>query len=109
MFLKPSGYTGKTPRGGEPGSNGLLFDREGRLILCQHGDRRLARLEADGSFTTLADRYDGKRLNSPNDAVFTSDGSLYFTDPSYGLEGGNKSPLKELPFNGVYRLSPRAR
>ena len=106
QFLKPSGYTGKTPRGGEPGSNGLLFDKQGRLILCQHGDRRVARLEADGSFTTLADRYDGKRLNSPNDAVFHSDGSIYFTDPSYGLEGGNGSPLKELPYNGVYRLAP---
>ena len=106
-FLKPSGYTGKTPRGGEPGSNGLLFDKQGRLILCQHGDRRIARLETDGSFTTLADKYDSKRLNSPNDAVFKSDGSLYFTDPSYGLEGGNRSPLKELPFNGVYRLSPQ--
>ncbi len=106
VFLKPGGYTGKTPRGGEPGSNGLLYDREGRLILCQHGDRRLARLESNGSFTTLADRYDGKRLNSPNDAVFHSDGSIYFTDPSYGLEGGNRSPLKEIPFNGVYRLSP---
>ena len=106
VFLKPSGYTGKAPRGGEPGSNGLLFDKQGRLILCQHGDRRVARLEADGSFTTLADRYDGKRLNSPNDAVFHSSGALYFTDPSYGLEGNNQSPLKELPFNGVYRLAP---
>ena len=106
VYLKPSGYTGQTPRGGEPGSNGLLFDRQGRLILCQHGDRRLARLEADKSFTTLVDRYEGKRLNSPNDAVFHSDGSIYFTDPPYGLEGGNKSPLKELPFNGVYRLKP---
>ena len=106
VFLKPSGYTGKTPRGGEPGSNGLLFDRAGRLVLCQHGDRRVARLEADKSFTTLADRYDGKRLNSPNDAVYHSNGSLYFTDPPYGLEGGNQSPLKEVPFNGVYRLSP---
>ena len=106
QFLKPSGYTGAKPRGGEPGSNGLLFDKEGRLVLCQHGDRRVARLEADGSFTTLADRYDGKRFNSPNDAAFRSDGSLYITDPSYGLEGGNKSPLKELPYNGVYRLDP---
>ena len=106
QFLKPSGYTGKTPRGGEPGSNGLLFDREGRLILCQHGDRRIARLESDGSFTTLADRYDGKRFNSPNDATYKSDGSLYFTDPPYGLEGLNKDPKKETPFNGVYRLKP---
>ena len=107
LFLKPSGYTGKAPRGGEPGSNGLLFDRAGRLILCQHGDRRLAVLEADRTFTTLVDKYEGKRLNSPNDATIRSDGSIYFTDPSYGLEGGNKSPLKELPFNGVYRLSPK--
>ncbi|WP_435019023.1 SMP-30/gluconolactonase/LRE family protein [Tundrisphaera sp. TA3] len=105
VFLKPSGYTGKEPRGGEPGSNGLLFDKDGKLILCQHGDRRIARLEADGSFTTLADRFEGKRFNSPNDAVLHSDGSIYFTDPSYGLEGGEKSPLKEIPFNGVYRLA----
>ena len=105
-FLKPSGYTGDQPRKGEPGSNGLLFDKEGRLVLCQHGDRRVARLEADGSFTSLADKYNGKRFNSPNDAAYRADGSLYFTDPSYGLEGGNKSPLKELPFNGVYRVEP---
>ncbi len=106
VFLKPSGYTGKAPRGGEPGSNGLTLDREGRLILCQHGDRRVARLEADGSFKTLANKFEGKRFNSPNDAVYASDGSLYFTDPPYGLEGGNRSPLKEIPFNGVYRLAP---
>jgi gluconolactonase len=105
QFLKPSGYTGPTPRGGEPGSNGLLRDRGGRLILCQHGDRRVARLEPDGRFTTLVDRYEGKRLNSPNDGVFKSNGDLYFTDPPYGLEGQNKDPKKELPFNGVYRLA----
>lgn len=103
VFLDPSGYTGTTKRGGEPGSNGLLFDPENRLVLCQHGDRRVARLEADGKFTTLADKFEGKRFNSPNDAVYHSDGSLFFTDPSYGLEGGNKSPLKEIPHNGVYR------
>ncbi len=106
VFLKPSGYTGKAPRGGEPGSNGLVFDPQGRLVLCQHGDRRVARLEADGSFRTLADRFDGKRFNSPNDAVFASDGSVLFTDPPYGLEGGNGSPLKEIQFNGVYRVAP---
>lgn len=105
VFLKPSGYTGSTPRGGEPGSNGLVMDPEGRLVLCQHGDRRVARLEADGKFTTLADRYEGKRFNSPNDAVFKSNGDLYFTDPSYGLLKGNDDPAKELKFNGVYRLS----
>ena len=105
VFLKPSGYTGTTPRGGEPGSNGLLMDSQGRLILCQHGDRRVARLEAGGTFTTLADRYNGKRFNSPNDGVFKSNGDLYFTDPPYGLIGLNADPAKELDFNGVYRLS----
>jgi gluconolactonase len=105
VFLKPSGYTGSTPRGGEPGSNGLLMDSQGRLILCQHGDRRVARLESGGGFTTLADRYDGKRFNSPNDGVFKSNGDLYFTDPSYGLVGLNSDPAKEIDFNGVYRIS----
>jgi gluconolactonase len=107
VFLKPSGYTGSVPRGGEPGSNGLLMDSRGRLILCQHGDRRVARLEEDGTFKTLADRYDGKRFNSPNDGVFKSNGDLYFTDPPYGLLGLNKDPSKELDFNGVYRISGR--
>jgi len=105
-FLKPSGYTGSIPRGGEPGSNGLTVDSQGRLTLCEHGDRRVARLERGGKKTTLADRYNGKRLNSPNDLVFHSNGDLYFTDPPYGLEGKNQDPKKELPFNGVYRLKP---
>lgn len=104
VFLKPAGYTGSTPRGGEPGSNGLLFDRQGRLILCQHGDRRVARLEPDGTQTALADRFEGKRFNSPNDAVFHSSGALYFTDPPYGLEGGFDDPKRELDFCGVYRI-----
>ncbi len=104
VFLKPSGYTGSTPRGGEPGSNGLLMDSQGRLVLCQHGDRRVARLD-DGKFTTLADRYMGKRFNSPNDGVYKTNGDLYFTDPPYGLLGLNKDPAKELDFNGVYRIS----
>ena len=103
-FLKPSGYTGKVSRKGEPGSNGLLIDADGRLVLCQHGDRRVARLE-DGKFTTLADKYEGKRLNSPNDGTFSRRGDLYFTDPPYGLMKQNDDPDKELPFNGVYRLS----
>lgn len=102
LFLKPSGYTGDKSRGGEPGSNGLLFDAQGRLVLCQHGDRRVARLEEDGTQTVLADRYQGKRLNSPNDGTFHSNGDLYFTDPPYGLEGLNDDPAKELDFNGVY-------
>ena len=93
------------PAGGEPGSNGLLMDSQGRLILCQHGDRRVARLDQDGKFTTLADQYMGKRFNSPNDGVFKSNGDLYFTDPPYGLIGQNKDRAKELEFNGVYRIS----
>jgi gluconolactonase len=105
LFLKPSGYTGRAKRGGESGSNGLLLDARGRLVLCQHGDRRMARLEEDGSFTTLAGRYRGKRFNSPNDAVFKSNGDLYFTDPPYGLLKRADDPARELDFCGVYRLS----
>jgi gluconolactonase len=106
-FLKPSGYTGARPfTGKEPGSNGLAFDAQGRLVLCMHGDRRLARLAVDGSFETLADRYDGKRLNSPNDLVVRPNGDIYFTDPPYGLPGTFEDPARELPFTGVYRLSP---
>lgn len=106
LFLKPSGYTGSAPfTGREPGSNGLTFDAAGRLVLCQHGDRRIARLEADGRIAVLADRYQGKRLNSPNDLVFKSNGDLYFTDPPFGLPKAFDDPGKELPFQGVYRLS----
>ena len=106
LFLKPSGYTGSAPfKGGEPGSNGLTFDSEGRLVLAEHGDRRIARLEKDGRKTTLAERYEGKRLNSPNDLVFKSNGDLYFTDPPFGLARAFDDPQKELPFQGVYRLS----
>jgi gluconolactonase len=108
-FLKPSGYTGETPRGGEMGSNGLALDREGRLLLCQHGDRRVARLESKWDepprYTTVADRYEGKRLNSPNDLAVHSSGAVYFTDPPYGLERRNDAS-KELPFQGVYRIAP---
>lgn len=109
LFLKPSGYTGEEPRGGESGSNGLTLDSAGRLILCQHGDRRIARLEKDGRFTTLADRYRGKRLNSPNDLAFKSNGDLYFTDPPYGLPKGPGDPARELNFCGVFRLSADGR
>lgn len=105
LFMKPSGYTGQATRDGEPGSNGLLLDPEGRLVLCQHGDRRVVRVEKDGRWTTLADRYQGKRLNSPNDAVFRSNGDLYFTDPPYGLTGLERNKLGELGFCGVYRLA----
>jgi gluconolactonase len=106
VFLKPSGYTGATPRGGEPGSNGLTVDSQGRLVLCEHGDRRVGRVEQDGRHVTLADRYNGKRFNSPNDLAYKSNGDLYFTDPPYGLEKNMDDPRKELPFQGVYRLKP---
>lgn len=106
VYLKPSGYTDNEPfTGREPGSNGLTFDQDGRLVFCQHGDRRIARLEKDGSRTTLVDNYEGKRLNSPNDLVYKSNGDLYFTDPPFGLPGTFKDPRKELAFQGVYRLS----
>ena len=104
-YLSPSGYTGSTPRGGEPGSNGLTLDPRGRLVLCQHGDRRVARLNDDKkTFTTLVDNYPGKKFNSPNDLCYDRKGNLYFTDPPYGLEGKNDDPKKELDFNGVYLL-----
>jgi gluconolactonase len=103
-FLDPSGYTGDNPRGGEPGSNGLTLDPQGRLVLCQHGDRQVARLEKDGTMTILARYYNYRRFNSPNDLAYKSNGDLYFTDPPYGLEKLNDDPAKELLFNGVYRL-----
>jgi gluconolactonase len=107
LFLKPSGYTGSIPfPGREPGSNGLTYDAQGRLVLAEHGDRRVARVNADGKKTTLAERYQGKRLNSPNDVVFKSNGDLYFTDPPFGLPKTFDDPAKELPFQGVYRLKP---
>lgn len=103
-YRKPSGYSGSTPRGGEPGSNGLTIDPQGRLVICQHGDRQIARF-ADGKFTPIVDRYEGKRFNSPNDVIFDSRGNMFFTDPPYGLLQKNDDPKKEIPFNGVYRYS----
>ena len=106
LFLKPSGYSGDRPFAGkEPGANGLTFDAQGRLVLAEHGDRRVTRLEANGSRTVLADRYRGKRLNSPNDVVFKSNGDLYFTDPPFGLPGTFTDPARELDFCGIYRLT----
>jgi gluconolactonase len=110
VFLESSGYTGAAPfTGKEPGSNGLTFDPQGRLILCQHGDRRVSRREADGKMTPLAAGFEGKKLNSPNDLVYDDEGNLWFTDPPYGLPGTFKDPAKELAFQGVYRVSPDGR
>ena len=106
VFITKSGYTGvDITEYGQPGSNGLTLDREDRLTINEHGNRRVTRLEKNGSLTILADRYDGKRLNSPNDLVYKSDGSLYFTDPPFGLPKAFDDPRKETPFSGVYRWS----
>lgn len=111
VYLKPSGYTGSVPSTcKEPGSNGLLLDANGSLVLCQHGDRRMAKMDAalntpESKFITIADTYTGKKLSSPNDAVYSSAGELYFTDPPYGLSTQNDSdPKKEISFNGVYKV-----
>jgi len=111
VYLKPSGYTGAEPSVcKEPGSNGLTFDKNGNLVLCQHGDRRMARMDApldkpEAKFITLADKYNGKRFNSPNDAVFNNSGELFFTDPPYGLQTQDDSDTKkEISFNGVYKI-----
>lgn len=105
LFLQPSGYTGNTFYGSEPGSNGLLLDSLGQLVSCEHGDRRVSVLTKNGGKRTLVDNYQGKRLNSPNDAVYKSNGDLYFTDPPYGLPQHFDDPRRELDFCGVYRLS----
>ena len=110
VYLKPSGYTGSVERGGEMGSNGLTLDNNGKLVLCQHGDRRMARMDAgldnpQPKFSSLADKYQGKRLSSPNDACYNSKGELFFTDPPYGLPGRNDNdPTKETKWNGVYKV-----
>jgi gluconolactonase len=117
VFLGKSGFAGADPgdagyqlNNGHAvvtlyGSNGITLDKEGRVTYCQHGDRAVMRLEKDRKRTVLVDRYEGKRLNSPNDLVYKSDGSLYFTDPPYGLRKLAEDPKKELPFSGVYRLA----
>ncbi|MBS1826069.1 MAG: SMP-30/gluconolactonase/LRE family protein [Acidobacteria bacterium] len=104
VFRQPSGFDGKAANMANMGSNGLALDKQGRLIICQHGNRQVVRVEKDGKVTVLADKFEGKRLNSPNDVVLRKDGAMYFTDPPYGLEGQDKSPQKEIPFNGVYLL-----
>lgn len=106
-FLKPSGYTGVGAYSEEPGSNGLTIDPQGRLIACEHGDRRISALPLDGSGgkRTLADNFNGKRLNSPNDVVAHSNGSYYFTDPPYGMPKREKD-VAETGIYGVYRIGP---
>ena len=105
VFLKPSGFTGVGPYGKEPGSNGLALDAKGRLLSCEHGDRRVSVLEHGGGKRTLADTWKGKRLNSPNDLAVHSSGAIYFTDPPYGLPKRYDDPLRELDFCGVYRIA----
>jgi len=115
-YLKPSGFTGSnsSDAGGEYdsghglfyliGSNGITIDSLGRVVFCAHGDRMVVRVERDGKRTILADRFEGKRLNSPNDLVHKSDGALYFTDPTGGLRGRDNDKKRELTFQGVYLL-----
>lgn len=108
VFLKPGGYTGAKERGGFMGPNGLMLTPDGKLWICQHGDRRIAELNASLSdpkpnYTTVAETYDGKKLNSPNDLTLSKAGNLYFTDPSYGLASDSK---KEITFQGVYKMNP---
>ena len=107
-YLRPSGYTGSAPRGGETGSNGLLLTSRGKLMLCQHGDRRLAIMNAPlnepaADFISVADNYEGKKFNSPNDAVLRSNGDVFFTDPPYGMEKRANDPGREISFQGIYK------
>ena len=111
FYLKPSGYTGNVERGRETGSNGLLLDMNGSLILCQHGDRQIAKMRSPISqprarFTPIAKYFKGKKFNSPNDATYNSKQELYFTDPPYGLEKGMDDSSKEIAFQGVYKIDP---
>ena len=109
VFLTPSGYTDSAKRGGEMGSNGLTLDLAGNLVLCQHGNRQMARMnssfdEPKPVFASVANNYKGKKFNSPNDAVYNKEGELFFTDPPYGLEKQLEDPKKEIPFQGVYKV-----
>ena len=104
VFMEPSGYTGVMPHPGGMGSNGLAFDADGNLILCEHGDRRLSVLTPGGGKKTIVDNYKGKRLNSPNDVCIADNGDMYFTDPPYGLPKQENDPNKQLDFSGVYLL-----
>ncbi|MEP6669020.1 MAG: SMP-30/gluconolactonase/LRE family protein [Chthoniobacter sp.] len=105
VFRSKSGSTGaEIGEYGQPGSNGLTFDRDGRLTIDQHGNRRVVRIAKNGVLTVLADRFDGKRLNSPNDLVYRRDGTLFFTDPPFGLPKFGADPRKELLFSGVFAV-----
>ena len=104
-ILNPGGYSGQgLPPGGFNGPNGMTPDKDNAILLCQHGYRRIVRIDNEMRVSTLVDRFEGKKLNSPNDLVYRSDGSLYFTDPPYGLPKDDSDPAKELSFNGVFRL-----
>ncbi|MEM7479128.1 MAG: SMP-30/gluconolactonase/LRE family protein [Planctomycetota bacterium] len=105
LFMSPSGYTGVTYYGLEPGSNGLFKDTQGRLVMCEHGDRRISVLTENGGKQTIVDSYQGKRLNSPNDGAPKSNGDIYFTDPPYGLPERFTDPRRELTYCGVYRVA----
>ncbi len=108
VFQDKSGYNGADiAEYRQPGSNGLTLDKEGRLTINQHGNRRVIRLEKNGDVTVLADKYEGKRLNSPNDLVYRSDETLYFTDPFFGLPKFGYDPRKELPYQGVFCVKDR--
>ena len=111
LFLYPSGMTNHAPYNKSAGSNGLGLDSDGNLILCQHGDRSISRLNnwffEEPKYDVLVDHFNGKWLNSPNDLVFDKQGSIYFTDPPYGLRNGDEDDLKELNFNGVFKWSAR--
>lgn len=114
VYLKPGGYTDTAKRGGFMGPNGLSLSTDGKLLICQHGDRRIARMDAPlnapkSNFVTVAGQYNGKRLNSPNDLFVTTAGDIYFTDPSYGFERGGGDPKKEITFQGVYKLDKSGR
>jgi gluconolactonase len=108
LYLTPSGYTGTASRGGEVGSNGLTLDRQGHLLLAQHGDRQIARMDApldkpQAKYVSLADKYSGARFNSPNDLIVKSNGDIYFTDPAYGMEKQWDDPKREMNYAGVFR------
>ncbi len=107
VFTKPIGYSGKVPNLKKAGTNGLTIDADGNLIICMHGDRKIAKMEnlSVEKKTTLVDSFEDKLFNSPNDLVYDSKGNLFFTDPPYGLLKGDDDQLKEISFNGVYKLS----